>query len=63
MACCPMSEISKKDYNIIQNTLHLGELFQGIATCDKDDYIICVLKKFSFFHNAFLDPAQGQNKE
>jgi len=55
--------IPKKDYNIIQNTLHLGEHFQGIAICGKDDYIICVLKKFGFFHNTFLDFAQGQNKE
>jgi len=36
---------------------------QGIAICSKDDNIICVLKKFGFFHSAFLDLAQGQIKE
>ena len=38
--------VAKKDCNIVQSTLYLGERFQGIAIYDKDDYIICILKKF-----------------
>ena len=51
------ASVAKEDCNIIQSSLHFGEHFQGIAICNKDDYITCVLKKFSFFHNTFLDSA------
>jgi len=29
--------LAKKDCNVVQSTFHLGERFQGIAICGKDD--------------------------